>query len=262
MRAAIAQVAASEGFKMLRMSDLNLSRISTDIVVLPENWISSTPVDIADYVQAIEEIYVETGSRAVFGGAQYVLIDEKVVSAGVAVVDGKSYLVCEKLFPSRAVGERGRIEAGRLVKPVKVAGFSVGCIVCVDIFYPEVSRALSLLGADIIVNPSKIPIDKEDVWRSVLSARAAESIVYTIGVNPGSGRYRDGRPVSGGSAVFNPDGTPRLLMGRIVSTSTVEIDLDSLSYYRRRYAYHEDLIGRLASHYKRLADEAIDPVRI
>jgi len=211
------------------------------IVALPENWIGRDPVDEALYASLLEEIYKHTGLD-VLGGLAYIDTGEGVASRGLAVIGGRVTWLCEKVFPSKAVGERGTIAPGRPGLVVEVAGVPLGCVACVDVFYPELSRRLAMRGAALIYNPSLIPTDRVGLWHSVLAARASENTVFTAGVNAGGVPYPDGRITGGGSRVYSPRGFR--LGGDLVRGGVYyEISLEELAVARERWAFYEDLVG-------------------
>ncbi|MFN4046589.1 MAG: hypothetical protein ACK4H7_04535, partial [Acidilobaceae archaeon] len=76
-----------------------------DLVVFPENWVSSKPLDVREFESIVGGLY-EVFESNVAGGLQYVLdSDGKVRSVGLAFIEGSPVRVCEKIYPSRAVGE-------------------------------------------------------------------------------------------------------------------------------------------------------------
>ncbi len=208
--------------------------------MLPENWVSPSPVALEDYLHAAEKVAGEAPAP-LHVGAQYIRLEDGVHSLGLAFRDGRLDVSCEKLFPSAAVGERGLVRPGRLHGPIEYKGWRVSCIVCVDIFYPELARVYAVLhGSTLILNPSKIPVDRVGLWRSVLLARAAENSVYVAGANAAGERYRDGREVAGGSAVYTPDGRPLVEAGWGRQSLIVELDPGRLGQARSRWAFERD----------------------
>ncbi len=215
-------------------------RGSGEVALLPENWLGSKPVDVSAYLEAarrLSRLY-----EMAFAGVQYVVdVHGYVRSLGVAVAGGGYTVVCEKVFPSRAVGERGFLEPGSIRQPAVYKGWRIACIACVDIFYPELARIHSLLhGAGLLLNPSKIPADRIGLWRSALLTRAAENTVYVAGANSTGGIYRDGRPVAGGSAVYTPDGRLLAEAGDSETVLTATLKPEALITARSRWAFMDD----------------------
>lgn len=59
----------------------------------------------------------------------------------------------------------------------------VGMNICYDAAFPEASRSLALLGADLIALPTNWPPGSECTAASIINARAIENAVYFIAVN-------------------------------------------------------------------------------
>jgi len=59
----------------------------------------------------------------------------------------------------------------------------IGLIVCYDIFFPELCRAYTLMGADIIICLSATPSVTRKYFETLIPARAVENTVFFIYVN-------------------------------------------------------------------------------
>jgi predicted amidohydrolase len=59
----------------------------------------------------------------------------------------------------------------------------VGMSICYDAAFPEASRSLAILGADLIALPTNWPPGAECTAANVINARAMENAVYFIAVN-------------------------------------------------------------------------------
>lgn len=59
----------------------------------------------------------------------------------------------------------------------------IGMNICYDAAFPEASRSLALLGADLIALPTNWPPGAECTAANVINARALENAVYYIAVN-------------------------------------------------------------------------------
>jgi predicted amidohydrolase len=58
---------------------------------------------------------------------------------------------------------------------------NIGMEICYDIMFPESSRVMMLMGADILVVPTNFPDDRvDDVIKYVIHARAIENSVYIV----------------------------------------------------------------------------------
>ena len=212
------------------------------ILFLPENWYTRKPVHLAEILEVSDDLSRRLGKNIhLFAGLHYVKAGSLARSVGVYSVNGESRIVCEKIHPSKPVGERGFLVPGTYLEPIEVDGVRIGCVGCVDMMYPELSRIHSLLGALIIYNPSSIPGDRRDMWQSVGLARSVENQVYVVGVSTTGVRYPDGRITMGGSFVAHPEGRIAVDMGGAEGIAYYDVSLKELEAMRERRSYYEDL---------------------
>jgi predicted amidohydrolase len=107
-----------------------------------------------------------------------------------------------------------------------------GVVICYDLRFPELPRAMALRGLDVLFVPARWPVVRDDAWRTLLKARAIENQIFVVGCNA---LGKEGGP----SYVFDPMG--RLLYaGRINGRTAhaVTLDLSALAEARR---LHENL---------------------
>ena len=65
----------------------------------------------------------------------------------------------------------------------EVEGLKIGLNICYDSAFPEASRCLTLLGADLIILPTNWPPGAECLARTAISTRAMENAVYYAAIN-------------------------------------------------------------------------------
>ena len=80
----------------------------------------------------------------------------------------------------------------------------VGLMICYDLRFPELCRALTLKGAGIVVVPAQWPDVRIDRWDILARARAIENQIYLIGANR-CGKEKEVR-FSGHSIIVDPSG--------------------------------------------------------
>lgn len=110
---------------------------------------------------------------------------------------------------------------------------TLGLSVCYDLRFPELYRALSAAGAELICVPSAFTFATGAAhWEILLRARAIENQVYLVAPNQ-IGRSASGVMDFGHSLIVDPWGTP---VARATNQSTAvlaEVDLDYLARVRR-----------------------------
>jgi predicted amidohydrolase len=87
-----------------------------------------------------------------------------------------------------------------------VAGVKTGLSVCYDVRFPELYRALSSRGAELLVVPAAFTLlTGKDHWLVLLRARAIEAQAYVVAAAQW-GKHPRGRQTFGKSAIVDPWG--------------------------------------------------------
>lgn len=137
----------------------------------------------------------------------------------VHLYDAFGYHESDRLAPGD--GERVTVEVG---------DHRLGLITCYDLRFPELTRALAVDGADVLVVPAAWmsgPL-KEDHWSTLLRARAIENTCYVAAAD------QCGRKYSARSALIDPMGMVVASLGEQVGTCVGDVDPDRVSAVRTR----------------------------
>lgn len=97
--------------------------------------------------------------------------------------DGKILLSYDKIHTFPAFFEAGLFKPGSALAICELFGWKIGLLVCFDLEFPELCRALVERGAHLLVVAGAWPADYIRIWRTLLVARAIENQVFTVGVN-------------------------------------------------------------------------------
>jgi len=160
-----------------------------DIVTFPESWLVKDlykkAEEIADNYSNIVEIFENEASRLgsyIIGGAFFKKENEDkfIVSP---IISPKGRLIAEQYKINLFRVENNYFSAKPELFLFKVKENLVGVEICYDINFPEISREFVLNGADLILNPSRIIADGEDMWHLYIKARTLENRVPIVGVN-------------------------------------------------------------------------------
>jgi predicted amidohydrolase len=153
-------------------------------------------------VEAIVRAARSTGCGCIFGFLE---------SAG-----DKLYNACAIVGPGGAVGTYRKIHlpylgidmfvdpGDRPLAVHEVAGLRVGVQICYDGSFPEASRVLALLGADLIALPTNWPTHSECTAEHMIATRAMENTVYYMAVNRVG--VESGFRFIGASSIADPSG--------------------------------------------------------
>jgi predicted amidohydrolase len=110
---------------------------------------------------------------------------------------------------------------GKAIKrPVRTRAGSVGLMICYDLRFPELSRILTLKGANVLVAPSAWVQGemKEEHWQTMVKARAIENGSYVVAPDQVGNIY------CGRSLAVDPFGVVLADMGKREGVEIVEID--------------------------------------
>ncbi len=121
----------------------------------------------------------------------------------------------------------------------------IGLSICYDMRFPDLYRALSNAGAEILAVPAAftVPTGKAH-WHVLLRARAIEAGAFVIAAAQ-SGEHEDGRATYGHSLVVDPWGDVLLDMGEGEGVGFADLDMARLADVRARVPalHHRRTIG-------------------
>ncbi|KKC24344.1 carbon-nitrogen hydrolase family protein [Sphingomonas sp. SRS2] len=199
---------------------------------------ASDPVLAAVRAAAAEAgIWVDLGSLALKGGA-----DGRLVNRGF-VIDGKGEIRARydkiHLFDvDLPTGESWRESAayapGERTVIATTPWAKIGLSICYDMRFPDLYRALSNAGAEILSVPAAftVPTGKAH-WHILLRARAIEAGAFVIAAAQ-YGVHDDGRATFGHSLVVDPWGEILLDMGEGEGVGFADLDMARIADVRSR----------------------------
>jgi deaminated glutathione amidase len=110
----------------------------------------------------------------------------------------------------------------------------LGLTICYDLRFPDLFRALSNAGADLVAVPAAFTVPTGEAhWHILLRARAIESAMFVIAAAQ-VGHHDDGRETYGHSLVVDPWGTVLLDAGTEPGVHVINLPLDRLASVRAR----------------------------
>ncbi len=145
---------------------------------------------------------------------------------------GKVSSVYRKLHLYNAFGfkESAKLMPGKnIVKPAKTNAGSIGLLICYDLRFPELSRILTVKGADVLIAPSAWVAGemKEEHWETIVKARAIENGSYVVAPDQLGNIY------CGRSMAVDPFGVVLVDMGQREGVEVVEIDKSRVQQIRK-----------------------------
>jgi predicted amidohydrolase len=145
---------------------------------------------------------------------------------------GKVSSVYRKLHLYNALGfkESTKLMPGKtIVRPAKTNAGRIGLLICYDLRFPELSRILTVKGADMLVAPSAWVSGemKEEHWQTMIKARAIENGLYVIAPDQLGNIY------CGRSMAVDPFGVVLVDMGQREGVEVVDIDKSRMQKIRK-----------------------------
>ncbi len=222
---------------------------SCDVVLLPE--MADTGYDMRAILEhaspwdqgpcpLLQETAAKHGITVICGLSER---EGKKVYNAVAVIDGAGALVGKyrkaHLFSYEPVYEDRYLAKGNAFALVEAGGMKVALMVCYDLRFPEMSRQLTLDGAELFVVPAAWPFPRLEPWKILTSARAIENQVYLAAANrvgcDGSGTF------CGSSRLIDPNGTIVASASEVEQTLIVgEVDRERIAETRSKMRVFAD----------------------
>ena len=110
----------------------------------------------------------------------------------------------------------------------------LGLSICYDLRFPDLYRALTDAGAQLLAVPAAFTVPTGRAhWHVLLRARAIEAGVFVVAAAQG-GRHEDGRETFGHSLVVGPWGEVLLDMGAGEGVGFADLDLAEIERVRAR----------------------------
>jgi predicted amidohydrolase len=132
-----------------------------------------------------------------------------------------------KIFPFRPYEEGVAPGDSFCVLPVPGGG-RLGVSICYDLWFPEITRSLACMGADVLMCPALTNTIDRDVEVSMARASAASNQCYVINLNAG------GPMGVGRSVVCGPGGEVIHQAGPGNEGFVIELDFDYVARVRRQ----------------------------
>lgn len=161
-------------------------------------------------------------------GSMFERIDDKIYNT-LSVINPQGHVVCRyrKMFPFRPYEEG--VEAGSefVVFDVPEIG-RFGVSICYDMWFPETTRTLAAMGAEVILHPTMTDTIDRDIELSIARTNAAINQCYFFDIN-GTGAMGNGR-----SIVVGPSGDVLHQSGIGEEIVPIEIDMQRVRRERER----------------------------
>jgi len=169
---------------------------------------------------------------------------------------GEIILEYSKIHLFHPMGEEAIFDAGTTLEAAEVKAVGVGVVICCDIRFPALVRALARAGCEVILVPALWPEERINHWETLLRARAIENQVYIVGANGLANQ--NGIFFPGHSMIVGPAGealnSPEMRESAIVR----KLDLRKLRKMRSELCYLDEEIEVRGVHWSSKVNETKD----
>jgi omega-amidase len=212
-----------------------------DVVVLPEladgGYAAlaggASPHTRGDtYFSGIAELSRQYGLCCVAGSVCLEGPSGRRTNSSLAYHGGRLVHRYDKIHLFKPTGDHRLFSPGRSYNvfglTVQRRHIRMGVVLCYDLRFPELVRALARDGMEILIGPARSPKVRDEAWQTLLKARAIENQIFVLGCNaPGS--------EGGFSYAFDPAG--RMIFTnrnrKVRDLEPFTLDLDRLAEARR-----------------------------
>ncbi len=216
------------------------ARRGSDLLLLPELWGSGYALERADGLASPLDagLFAEMGALArqhalYVGGSLLERAETGVYNTfGLYAPDGRRVAAYRKIHRFGPMDEDRYLAAGNAPILAPLPWGRAGMAVCYDLRFPELFRAYSGAGAEMLFLVAEWPRVRLEHWRTLLRARAIENQCFVFAVNR-SGESK-GEVFAGHSMVLDPWGETVLEGGAASGLFTVAVSLDEVAAARRR----------------------------
>lgn len=180
----------------------------TGYVVRDRAYELAEPVPNGASVRQIEEIAKKENIHIILGMIERSAKARAVLHNTALLIGPKGYIgKYQKMYlPTHSVFEEKRYFRPGYQTPVFETEIGkLGMIICYDVYFPEVTRMLTLKGAKLVVCISASPSVRRGFFETLTAARAMENTVFVAFVNLAG--IEDGLQFWGGSRIIAPSGS-------------------------------------------------------
>ncbi|OEU45211.1 MAG: hypothetical protein BBJ60_01330 [Desulfobacterales bacterium S7086C20] len=216
----------------------SLARKGVQLVLLPEMWSTGFVNDSLEELsettpEILEELMRLAKKRqlTIIGSLPEKRVDG-IYNTAYVVDRGVVCAEYRKVHLFTPTSEDKYFKSGRNAVVANTSLGRIGLMICYDLRFPELCRALALKGAEIIAVVAQWPAARVSHWDVLLKARAVENQVFVLGANR-SGRD-DELIYAGHSRLVSPYGEVLARAARRSATISATIDLSVLEQTRKQ----------------------------
>lgn len=216
---------------------------SGDLIILPEMFTTGFTMNAASLAEPMQGPTLQqlqqwaAYSGAVVCGSYIVQENEAYFNRLLWVSPEGSYQYYDKRHLFTLANEHETYTAGRQRLLTQLKGWRICPLICYDLRFPVWSR--NTAAYDVLLYVANFPARRAGAWTSLLTARAIENQVYTIGVNR-VGTDANDIYYSGDSSVVDYAGRLLYRSAHCEDVFTITLSYQQQTDFRQRYAFLND----------------------
>ena len=220
-----------------------------DLIVCPELFMSGYNVgnDLSDlaeaadgpFAQSVADLARQTGTAICYG---YPERDGEAIYNSALIVSGTGAVLANHRKLAIPPGfEQTFFEPGGKLTTFELGGMKCALVICYDVEFPETVRAACKAGAEIVIIPTALGAQWDQVAHRVVPARAFENGCYALYANH-AGSEGD-ITYAGASCIVGPDGRDLARAGEERQLVTATLEAARVGAARSRLPYLTDLVA-------------------
>jgi len=220
-----------------------------DLVVCPELYMSGYNVgsdlhDLAEpadgpFATAVAGLARQTGTAICYG---YPERDGEFVYNSAQVVSGAGETLANHRKLAIPPGfEQGLFASGKQLTRFDLRGMKCAVVICYDVEFPEIVRAACLAGAEVVIVPTALGVQWDQVAHRVVPARAFENGCYALYANHAG--VEGDITYAGASCIVGPDGRDVARAGEGPQLISATLEESRVAAARQRLPYFADLMA-------------------
>jgi len=235
--------AAQHGADMVLLPELwssgfDLKNCKTYSSRLGEGWFAWMQTAAADHQLAVGGSLIEEDRGSYYN--TFVFYDSKGSLKGAY----------RKIHLFQLLREKEYLKAGKELVYFEFKSMKIGLATCYDLRFPELFRAYSSAGIELVLISAEWPEKRIRHWDLLLQARAIENQCFIAGVNKAG--LSQGERLGGSSSIVNPMGEILITGSETEELLMAEIDPSEVEKIRR---WMPVLLDRKAALYQRFLDD-------
>ena len=215
----------------------------TDLIVLPEMFTTGFSMDAPGLAEPMDGESVAwmremaANNKASVCGSLIIADDHQYYNRFICASPAGDLQCYDKRHLFKLADEQDHYAPGTELLTFELKDWRICPMVCYDLRFPVWSRNRD--GYDLLLYVANWPNRRHHAWATLLRARAIENLSYVAGVNR-TGTDGNDIPYDGGSSIIDFLGADLANLGDQEGTASAELDLEKLTAFRERFAFHKD----------------------